>query len=211
MSKMNQMKEHWDKTYGSNENTKLGWYEEIPAKCLKLFEKCDLSKDDAIIDVGCGASSFMDNLLSRGFTNLIGVDISEKALSLLKQRLGKKSSLVKWLVDDISDSKKVRNIGEVALWHDRAVLHFLIDKNGRQNYLNTLRTILQKKGYAIIATFSLSGAKKCSGLDIKNYDENMLAEFLCPDFKLKEAFNYTYYTPSGSARPYVYTLFQRIG
>ncbi|MBI2659852.1 methyltransferase domain-containing protein [Candidatus Woesearchaeota archaeon] len=204
------MKGHWEKTYGSNEVAKLGWYEESPAKCLELFEKCALNKNDTIIDVGCGASSFIDNLLSRRFTNLIGVDISENALSLLRQRLRKNALLVKWIIDDIANPRIIQTVGEVALWHDRAVLHFLTDENGQQNYLSTLKKILRKKGHAIIATFSLSGAKKCSGLDVKNYDENMLAEFLGPDFKLKEAFNHTYYTPFGSARPYVYTLFQRV-
>jgi len=75
-------------------------------------------------------------------------------------------------------------------------------------YLSTLKKVLKKGGYVIIAAFSLKGAKKCSGLDVKNYDQNMLAKFLGEDFSLLEYFDYTYYMPSGKPRPYVYTLFQ---
>jgi len=69
--------------------------------------------------------------------------------------------------------------------------------------------VVKKDGYVIIATFSLKGAKKCSGLDVKNYDQNMLAKFLGEDFSLLEFFDYTHYMPSGEPRPYIYTLFQK--
>jgi hypothetical protein len=76
-------------------------------------------------------------------------------------------------------------------------------------YLSTLKKVVKKGGYVIIAAFSLKGAKKCSGLDVKNYDQNMLAKFLGKDFILLEYFDYTYYMPSGKLRPYIYALFQR--
>jgi len=204
------MKQHWDKVYDVNESEKLGWYEETPEKCLELFDKCNINKQDAVIDIGCGTSSFIENLLDKGFTNLIGLDISEIALEKFRQMLGKKSSSVKLILDNIGNPEKVQKLHGIALWHDRAVLHFLLDYKEQQNYLLTLKSILRKNGYAIIATFNLSGAKKCSGLNTKNYDKNMLAEFLGSDFKLLESFDYIYRTPFGSERPYVYTLFKKI-
>jgi hypothetical protein len=69
--------------------------------------------------------------------------------------------------------------------------------------------VIKKDGYVIIATFSLKGVKKCAGLDVKNYDHNMLANFLGEDFNLIEYFDYEQYTPSGEIRPYIYTLFQK--
>lgn len=207
---MENMKEHWNSIYSSTEIEKLGWYEEMPAKCLELFNKCNLNKNDAIIDIGCGTSSFIGRLLGKGFTNIIGVDISKAALDKLNHRLGSKATTVKWIVDDIGHPVKVQNLRNIALWHDRAVLHFLLGEDERQSYLKTLKTILRKNGYAIIATFNLEGAKKCSGLDIRNYGKGVLIEFLGDDFELKESFDYIYKTPSGSVRPYIYTLFQRI-
>ena len=75
--------------------------------------------------------------------------------------------------------------------------------------MSTLKRVVKQGGYVLIATFSLNGAKKCSGLDIRNYDENLLAEFLGEEFELIEHFDYMYYMPSGESRPYIYTLFQR--
>ena len=82
-------------------------------------------------------------------------------------------------------------------------------ENNLKMYLSTLKKVIKKGGYVIIAAFSLKGAKKCSGLDVKNYDQNMLAKFLGQDFSLLEHFDYTYYMPSGEPRPCIYALFQK--
>jgi len=62
----------------------------------------------------------------------------------------------------------------------------------------------------IIAIFSLEGAKKCSGLDVVNYDHTMISQFLGNEFELLEHFPYLHIQPSGGKRPYAYTLFKRI-
>jgi hypothetical protein len=131
-------------------------------------------------------------------------------LNKLKERLGEeKASHVRWIVDDITHPAYIQNLRDISLWHDRAVLHFLLKENQRQEYLSTLKKVVKRGGYVIIAAFSLEGAKKCSGLDVKNYDQNMLAEFLGEDFNLLEYFDCTYHTPSGEPRPYIYTLLQK--
>ena len=188
----------------------MGWYEEMPAPSLELLSKCNANKDMTILDVGTGVSTFIDSLIEAGFTNIIATDISEIALSKLKERLGReKATLVKWIVDDITEPVHMQNLREADIWHDRAVLHFLVKDDERNAYLSTLKRVVKQGGYVIIAAFSLKGARKCSGLDIRNYDENLLVEFLGEEFKLVEHFDYMYHMPSGEARPYIYTLFQR--
>jgi len=204
------MKQHWNNVYSSKDVNQLGWYEEMPAPSLELLSKCNANKDMTILDVGTGVSTFIDSLIEAGFTNIIATDISEIALSKLKERLGKeKATLVKWIVDDITEPVHMQNLREADIWHDRAVLHFLVKDDERNAYLSTLKRVVKQGGYVIIAAFSLKGARKCSGLDIRNYDENLLAEFLGEEFKLVEHFDYMYHMPSGEARPYIYTLFQR--
>jgi ubiquinone/menaquinone biosynthesis C-methylase UbiE len=206
----NLMKEHWNKIYSSRDVDKLSWYEEIPEPSLRLLSKCHINKDEFILDVGAGASTLIDYLLNQGFNNIIATDISEIALNKLKERLGtEKASKVKWIVDDITQPIYIQNLRDISIWHDRAVLHFLLKENQQQVYLSTLRKVIKKGGYVIIAAFSLEGAKKCSGLDVRNYDQNMLAKFLGEDFRLLEYFDYIYHIPSGEARPYIYTLFQK--
>lgn len=96
------------------------------------------------------------------------------------------------------------------MWHDRAVLHFLLEESQQQMYLSTLKKVVKKGGYVILAAFSLKGAKKCSGLEVKNYDQNLLAKFLGEDFRLLEYFDYTFSMPSGKLRPYIYPYFKEI-
>ena len=206
----NSMREHWNDVYSSKDVNQLGWYEKTPTPSLELLSKCNATKDMTILDVGTGASTFIDCLIEEGFTNIIATDISEMALSKLRERLGKETaSLVRWIVDDITKPIHIQNLEGIDIWHDRAVLHFLVKDDERNAYLSTLKRVVKQGGYVIIATFSLKGASKCSGLDIGKYDENLLAELLGEDFELVEHFDSMYYMPSGEARPYIYTLFQR--
>ena len=204
------MKEHWDSIYASREVCMLGWYEERPKPSLELLAKIGLKKSDPILDVGVGASTFVDCLLEQGFSNIFASDISEKALKKLKARLGEeKSENVKWIVDDVTKPRQLQNLRDMMLWHDRALLHFLLEEKQRSAYLSLLKRIVRKGGYVIIATFSLKGASKCSGLTVKNYDQDMLSDFLGEEFKLHEGFDYLYHMPSGDERSFIYTLFQR--
>ena len=204
------MKEHWNEIYGALDVDELTWYEESPEPSIRLLSKCHINKNESILDIGAGASTFIDYLIDQGFSNIIAADISEIALNKLKERLGvEKASLVKWLVDDITQPIHIQNLRDIVVWHDRAVLHFLLEEKQQRMYSTILKKVMRKGGYVIIAAFSLEGATRCSGLSVERYDQNILARFLGKDFSLLEYFNYTHYMPSGEPRPYIYTLFQK--
>ena len=206
---MNVTKEHWNEIYTHLDRDELGWYENISEPSIRLLYRCNINKDDPILDVGTGESTLIDYLIDQGFRNIIATDISEEALNKSQKRLGEKASLVKWIEDDITRPIHIQYLKDIAVWHDRAVLHFLLDEDDQIKYLSLLNKVIKKGGYVIIATFSLKGVKKCAGLDVKNYDQNMLTKFLGTDFNLIEYFDYIQYSPSGDARPYIYALFQR--
>lgn len=202
--------EHWDQIYSTEPVQMLGWYETKPEPSLRLLEKCGLGTEDPVLDVGAGASTFIDCLVEKGFHHIYAVDISGIALDKLKTRLGEeKANRISWIVDDVTKPTRLEQLGGIALWHDRALLHFLTEEEHRQTYRRTLMKAVRPGGYAIIAAFSLQGAKQCSGLEVRNYDQNLLAEFLGKSFELKEWLDYLYTMPSGNLRPYIYTLFQR--
>ena len=204
------MKEHWNKVYDSKEIDTLGWYEPISGPSIELISKCDIDKNEPILDVGVGASTLIDSLLDRGYTNIIGVDISELALNKLSERLGKeRAKSVTLIADDVTNPRYLQELSDIAIWHDRALLHFLLEETHRQSYFAILKRIVKKGGFVIIAAFSLTGKKKCSGLDVINYDKNMLSALLGDDFDLIEEFDYTYITPWNEDRLYIYTLFKR--
>jgi len=203
-------KNHWNKIYSKSEINKLGWYEESPKPSLDLIQKCNLKKNAAILDIGSGTTTLIGELIKEGYKNIIATDISDVALKKSRKRLkdGEAKS-VKWIVDDITIPEHLTGLGKVDLWHDRTVLHFLTEENQQKGYLSTLKRLVKTDGYVIIAVFSLEGAKKCSGLDVANYNHTMISEFLGNEFELLEHFPHLYLQPSGGERPYVYTLFRR--
>jgi cyclopropane fatty-acyl-phospholipid synthase-like methyltransferase len=149
------MKEHWNEIYEAIDIDELPWQEEIPEPSIKLLSKCHFNKDKPILDVGAGASTFVDYLITHEFSNIIASDISEIALNMIKERLGvEKASSVRWIVDDITQPGNIQNLRDIAVWHDRAVLHFLLEERQLQMYLSTLKKVVKKGGYVILAAFS---------------------------------------------------------
>lgn len=206
---MGNISEHWNKVYKDTEIEKTGWYEEEAVESLKLIKSCNLKSDSVILDVGSGASTLISSLLELGYSNIIVNDISKTALEKAKEKIGS-TSKVKWIVDDITKPIILKLNNEFDLWHDRTVLHFLTEEKSRIGYLKTLNSILKIGGYAIIAVFSLKGAKKCSGLRVRQYNSTMLKELLGEKYRLLKAFEIVYTQPSGGKRPFIYSLFKRI-
>ncbi|MDO8972175.1 MAG: hypothetical protein Q7U74_15885, partial [Saprospiraceae bacterium] len=104
----------------------------------------------------------------------------------------------------------ILQLENVAVWHDRAVFHFLIEEQHRQTYHSLLQKKVMPGGFVIMATFATGGANKCSGLPVQRYSVESLSEFMGDEFRLVESLDYTYQMPSGDLRPYVYTRFQKI-
>lgn len=204
------MREHWEGIYDKKSVEELGWYEDSPEPSLRLIKHCRLQKEAAILNVGAGATTLVDQLLELGYSNIIANDISPLALEELQHRLGAdRSEQVRWIVDDLTEPKELAKLGSIDLWHDRAVLHFFLDRASQEAYFNLMQKLISPGGFVIIAAFHLTGASTCSGLPVHRYDEKMLQEKTGDEFQLLEAFNYTYTQPSGDTREYVYTLFQR--
>ena len=201
---------HWNNAYQKAPINSLGWYEEDPVPSMNLITECNLPNDALIFNAGVGAATLIELLLNKGYTNIIVNDIAVAALTELKNNLTEhKNTEVKFIVDDLTNPSELLKLKIVDLWHDRAVLHFFTTEEQQKAYFDLIRKVIKPKGYVILAEFNLDGAKKCSGLDVFNYNEDMLQERLGKGFKLLKSFNYTYTQPSGGLREFVYTLFQR--
>ncbi|WP_240665666.1 class I SAM-dependent methyltransferase [Lutibacter sp. HS1-25] len=202
---------HWNNTYRKIPVNSLGWFEAEPKPTMELIKRCNLPKDALIFNAGIGASTLINELIAANYSNLIVNDISASALVALKQQIGNnKNTAIQFIVDDLTNPSEVLlKLKNVDLWNDRAVLHFFTTKEQQNAYFKLLKNAVKVEGYVILAEFNLQGAKKCCGLDVVNYNEEMLQENLGNDFKLLQSFNYTYTQPSGNTREYIYTLFQR--
>jgi SAM-dependent methyltransferase len=202
---------HWNSVYRSSPVQSLGWYEQYASPSLDLISRCGLVPDDLIIDVGSGATSLIGSLIYAGHRNLIALDISSAALDSLRKSLtGDREQYVRFILDDIRSPGWVTEVGEVALWHDRALLHFLIDDPDRLAYVDRVRALLKPGGFLVIGAFSLLGASRCSGLPVRRYSLEMLSELLGGEFRLEESLDYLYKMPTGDTRPYIYARFRRL-
>lgn len=204
------MQQHWERFYTDTAVEETGFWEPTPESSLRLVDRCDLAPDDAVVDAGGGASAFVTSLLDRGFRNLTVADISPTALARARERLGDRASSVQLIEADLADPSALPGLRDVALWHDRAVLHFLLTEPQRAAYSGTVNRVVRPRGYVILSAFSLTGAPECSGLPIRNYDAKMFGEVLGSDFQLIDSFDHVYINRGGSPRPHVYALFQRV-
>ncbi|MBT3337302.1 MAG: class I SAM-dependent methyltransferase [Anaerolineae bacterium] len=204
-------KEHWNEIYAKKANTELGWYEAKSSPSIELIEGCSLPKESRIVDIGSGTSILISNLLALGYQNIHAVDISNVALQKARTLLGgeEESARVNWIVDDITNPSAVLELDNVALWHDRAVFHFLTDENDQKIYRSTIEKMLMPSGFLVMATFALSGAEKCSGLSVQRYSVKSLKDFFGDGFKLIESLEHIYEMPSGDLRPFTYVCFQK--
>lgn len=201
---------HWESIYQKQSIDELNWTEEKATPSLDLIKQCDLGPNEPIIDMGSGSSVLIQNLVEMGYSNITACDISEKALTQNKERMGVLADKVNWLVDDIVNPQSLYDHHQVSLWHDRAVFHFLTDFKERLTYFSVMNELVKEEGYVVLATFNEDAPDQCSGLPVRQYDESLLKGFMGPGYQLMDSFNYTHQAPNGEQRPYIYTLFKRI-
>lgn len=168
---MDDSKVHWEHIYKTKIPQEVSWTENKPNMSLDLICKAKLSLDAQIIDVGGGDSQLVDYLIDLGYKNLTVLDISETAIIRAQKRLGDRAAQVKWVVSDVIDYKPKLSYD---LWHDRASFHFQTSAESIKDYLTLLNRAV--KGHVIIGAFSTNGPKKCSGLDIMQYNEASLKQ-----------------------------------
>ena len=166
-------KNHWENVYETKTPEQVSWTQEVPQTSLDFIRWFGLDKTASIIDVGGGDSKLVDFLLEGGYENITVLDISEKALERAKLRLGDKAQKVNWIACDITEFQPTTSYD---LWHDRAAFHFLTTDEQISKYTSIASQFVN--GYLAIGTFSTNGPLKCSGLEIKQYDEkSMFAQF----------------------------------
>ncbi|SNT10023.1 Methyltransferase domain-containing protein [Antarctobacter heliothermus] len=200
---------HWDDVYGARSEDALTWFEATPAVSLDLVRD-HLQPGEPFIDIGVGASRLVDVLIDEGFGPLTVLDLSAAALAVSRQRLGPRADDVAWIEADITTWEPDRYY---AVWHDRAVFHFLTAAEDRASYTRALSAALRPGGIAIIATFADDGPEKCSGLPIARYEpEDLareLARLLPGQFETIDARRHMHITPKGNRQSFQYSVFRK--
>lgn len=198
---MSDRKAHWQKIYQNKSPLDVSWYQKKPELSLQLIHRSLERKDEAIIDVGGGASLLVDYLCKEGYSNLSVLDISAHALDSAEHRLEGLAETVEWVECDITEFVPPQRY---ALWHDRAVFHFLTEESDRKKYVNVLQRALKPGGNVIIAAFAVGGPERCSGLEIVQYDASKLLWALGDGFGLLEEAGELHITPANKEQKFAY-------
>jgi trans-aconitate methyltransferase len=201
---MSDRKSHWENVYNKSSPLEVSWYQKEPDLSLQLIRNSRIAVDAPIIDVGGGASVLVDYLCEAGYTNIEVLDIATMALAHAKERLAEKACGVEWHNTDVV---KFAPLHSYSLWHDRAVFHFLTEKADREKYVGVLKQALQPGGHLIIMAFAIDGPKKCSGLEIVQYDAEKLMAELGEGFELVEQGYEAHKTPAGNEQKFAYFHF----
>ena len=197
-------RKHWETVYETKNPDQVSWTQENPKTSLEFIHSFGLKKTAKIIDIGGGDSKLVDYLLDAGFENISVLDISATALEKAKKRLGEKANKVNWIASDIAEFKP--NI-TFDIWHDRATFHFLTTPDQIKKYMSIARKSVN--GFLTIGTFSQDGPKKCSGLQIKQYNEQQLTSELKNGFNKIKCVTEDHLTPFGTKQNFIFCSFKR--
>lgn len=198
------LKLHWENIYETKTAQEVSWTQVKPKTSLELIGSFGTDKTKKIIDIGGGDSTLVDFLLDAGYSNITVLDISEKAIERAKKRLGNRADLIKWIVSDITEFKPKENYD---IWHDRAVFHFLLNADAITYYKNLVTQFVDQN--MILATFSIDGPLKCSGLEIKQYDKDSLNKIFEDSFRLDNELYEDHITPFLTKQNFIYCSFSK--
>jgi SAM-dependent methyltransferase len=196
---------HWDAAFAGGDEHR-SWYQERPVESLRTIEHVAPARDAPILDVGGGSSGLSGALLAAGYRDLTVLDLSETALSLAQNRLGKRAERIAWITADLLAWRPPRRY---CVWHDRAVLHFFVDADDRRAYVHTLHKALAPRGYAIIAGFAPTGPEQCSGLPVHRTSPDDILDLLGSEFSTVESSVQIHTAPSGRDQPFTWVTARR--
>ena len=203
---MSGTRSHWEEVYSTKAETAVSWFQPHSVRSLELIASAAPDRASAIVDIGGGASRLVDDLIAKGYTDLTVLDVAEAALEKSRTRLGREAGKVAWIAADITQWRPPRAF---AVWHDRAVFHFLTEPDSQAAYLSALEAGTSAGSIVIMATFALDGPDKCSGLAVQRYSPATLAARLGPAFSLTGEALETHRTPWGMEQRFSYAILRR--
>ena len=195
-------RKHWDTVYTTRPPEGVSWFRPHLDRSLAFLDAAKLDHSVRVVDIGGGASTFVDDLLDRGYSNITVLDLSRAALDAARSRLGERASRIEWICADVTDTDLP--VRAYDFWHDRAVFHFLLDPIARERYVAAVRRSLKPGGHIVVATFGPHGPEKCSGLEVMRFTPEALhAEFGSGFARLASA-EEIHATPWGTEQEFVY-------
>lgn len=195
--------DHWNDVWSRRDPEDVSWFQDSPEPSLSLIE-AHASMRGAAIDVGGGVSGLAPALVAAGFDPVIVLDIAQQALDRGVER---------WNDPRVhavcADVRSWRTEQPVALWHDRALLHFMVDDADVAAYMAAMTSAVAPGGLVVLATFAADGPTSCSGLPVRRFDAADLEAATGPEFDTVTSTSVAHRTPSGAPQSFTYLAARR--
>jgi len=203
------IRQYWEKVYARKPASRLSWYAEHLEHSLELLQRLGPGPGHGatVLDVGGGASTLTDDLLSAGYRVTVA-DVATRALTIAKQRLGERCTAVTWMNTDILKADFAGRLFDV--WHDRALFHYLTTDEERANYVAQLKRATHPGSLVIMAVFSERGPSKVKGLPVQRFSPHALDSVLGYWFSPLSKEVVVHRTPKGTEQLFLYAAYRRL-
>ncbi len=195
-------REHWESVYRTKAPDEVSWFQRDPLVSLRLVA----GVPGSIVDVGAGASLIAEHLLAAGRADVTLLDLSARALDVVRARLGPDASRVSFVAGDVLHWEPGRTFD---CWHDRAVFHFLTTPDDQARYVRTAARLVAPGGAVVMGTFASTGPDQCSGLPTARYEPADLADLFSGAFVLEHAEHETHQTPWHADQQFTWVVLRR--
>lgn len=139
--------EAYNERYKTIHKKGFSWSSDIATPIvLETIKKLNISKEDKLLEIGCGEGRDAKTILEQGY-NLLATDISIEAINYCKAMMPSYTNHFA-ILDCLSDNSpnKYRFIFAVA------VIHMLVLDEDRQKFYHFIRNHLDNEGYALICS-----------------------------------------------------------
>lgn len=125
-----------------------------PAELIELVETGKI-KPCKVLDVGCGEGFYAIYLASKGF-DVLGIDISEKAIKYAKENAKKAGVNIRFKVMDLRDLPELKEKFNFVL--EWAILHGIAFEE-RQKHIGNVNNLLNENGKYFSVCFNIQDVK----------------------------------------------------
>lgn len=138
-------KAHWDTVYANKPPNAFSWYRLHLETSLTLIERAMGDKSASVIDVGGSESTFVDDLLARGYQNITVLRCIADC-----NRCDQGTAAITGDIIKIQLAPRAYH-----LWHDRAVFRFLTSREARRAYVKNVARAVGRGGHVIVSTCAI--------------------------------------------------------
>jgi len=153
------------------------WAKHTKGEIDFIIEKCKLKKNSKIADFGCGIGRHTNKLIENGYSNIIGIDYSEKLLDKAKHEL---SNINNFIIGDCRNIDLKKTFDTILCLYD--VIGSFIDNNENNKVIKNIHKHLENNGHALISVmnYELTKSQAKHIFSLEN-EHNKLLELTASD------------------------------